>query len=114
MGAEMPRDRFERAIDWISRQPVLVKVVLAPFLIVGGLAWMVIGIPYAFVVMLFLLGQHCLEDWRHWRSLRARGRIVEWAEAKPLVEGGSATLVVHWGPKGPGYSWLIEVPRNQL
>lgn len=102
-------------IERYNRQPIWVRVALMPLLfpvmLVHASAMMVffvlLGLPYA-------LCRGWMENRRFWRGLRGRGQVIEWADAAERLTQGGRTLVVEMSPKGPGCSWLLDVPRDQI
>ena len=105
-------------MDYIERynhQPIWVRVVLWPLLVpvmfVQASAMMVffvlLALPYA-------LCRGLMERRRFWRDLRKRGQVIGWDDAAERLALGGRTLVVEMSPKGPGYAWLLDVPRDQV
>src|SRR5262245_11542189 len=102
-------------IGWTDYQPVWLRVILFPVLVALVIVYSVIVLPFFILIVLPLF---LVWGWigyrRFWRRLRKRGQIGRWSEVEPLVTSGSGTLIVELTPKGPGCSWLLDVPRDEI
>jgi hypothetical protein len=98
---------------WYIRQPVWLRVLLFPILVP---VMFVHGVIVVSALFLFVLPYYsvlgCIEYRRFWKKLRERGQVGSWPEVKPQIASGSGTLIVEVTPKGPGCSWLIDLPRD--
>lgn len=102
-------------IEWYNRQPLWLRVLLAPILVAEMLVHsMAVMAFFVFVSLPFHLVRGWINGRRFWRTLRERGQVGQWSEAERRVTSGSGTLIVEMEPKGPSYSWLIDVPRDAV
>lgn|SRR5262249_50405973 len=101
--------------EWYNRQPVWLRVLLFPILVPVILVHGTVGMAFFLLIALpFLLVKGWVENRRFWQRLRERGQVGRWPEVEPKVSCGSGTLVVAVTPKGPGCSWLIDLPRDEV
>jgi hypothetical protein len=101
--------------EWYNRQPVWQRVLLFPILFpVILFHGTVVMVFFLLIILPFLLVKGWIESRRFWRKLRERGQIGLWPEVEPQVSNGSGTLIVEVTPKGPGCSWLIDLPRDAV
>lgn len=108
--ASESKGRFQRA--W-RRLPLWAKVplvLMASPLFVVWAAFMVAFLAAIFVALPVLLLGATLDDRRRRRAVTRAGRAASWADAEAGVRGGTGTLVVGIGPKGPGGAWYLPHP----
>lgn len=102
-------------VEWYNRQAIWSRLLLYPLLVPVILVHGSAGIAFFFLgVLPRLLVTGWIENRRFWQTLRERGRLGRWPEVEPRVSSGCGTLVVEVGPQGPGCSWLIDRPRDEV
>src|SRR5262245_908202 len=102
-------------IEGYNRLPVWLRVLLFPILVPVMLVHGMVVMGFFLIVILpFLLVGAWIDNLRFWHKLRKRGQVRQWTEVEPQVTSGSGTLIVEVSPKGPGCSWLIDLPREAV
>ncbi len=102
-------------VKWYSGQPVWLRVLLFPILVPLVLVHSTLVMAFVILIVLpFLLVKGWIANRRFWQRLRERDQVGQWPAVEPRVSSGSGTLVVEVTPKGPGCSWLIDLPRDAV
>lgn len=97
--------------EWYDRQSLWVRTVLFPVLFAAAMVFNVFGLA---VILPIELIKGSIQRRRFWRNLEARGQVAKWTDVEKQVSLGNGTLIVEIGPKGPGCSWLIDLPRYEI
>jgi hypothetical protein len=105
---------LERFFDWLNVLPVWGKLLVMPVVLPILLVYSTAALLLLFLLLPFLIAKGQWENHKFWRRLRQDGRVALWAEVAPRVSSGEGTLIVEVGPKGPGWSWWIDRPRDEI